>query len=82
MHRPERLRQAVQLDLLEGRVAGMIDREAAVIGRMPVLRGHHEVEVGQQPVHHRHDGVAIRHGERTAGEEVVLDVHEDERLHG
>ena len=44
MHRPERLRQAVQFDLVEHLLAGMACREAAVIGRMPILRGDHERE--------------------------------------
>ena len=44
MHRPEDLRQAGQLDFLARTATRMVGGEAAVVGRMPVLRGDDEAE--------------------------------------
>src|SRR5882672_5623634 len=82
MHRPERLRQTVQINLLEGLFARMIYREAAVVRRMPILRGDYERESRLKSVCDGNHSIAIRHRKRTAGEEVVLNIHKDECFHG
>ena len=46
--------------------------------RMPILREDHVLEAFGQRVDRRDHGIAVRHGERPAGEEVVLDVDDDE----
>jgi hypothetical protein len=48
--------------------------------RVPVLRQHHMVMTGDQMVDQRHDLVAVFHGERAAGAEIVLDVDDEQRL--
>src|SRR6266576_1250613 len=53
MHRPERLRQTVQINLLEGLFAQMIYREAAVVHRMPILRRDHNRKYRLQLVRNR-----------------------------
>jgi hypothetical protein len=53
-----------------------------VIRRVPVARGHNELEagVGGELVHALGDVVTLRHGERSAGGEVVLEVDYDQGL--
>jgi len=77
MHWPERLRQTVQMNLLEGLFARMICREAAVVSRMPILGGDYERKRRLKSVCDWNQSIAIRHRERTAGEEVVLNIHKD-----
>ena len=81
MHRPERLRETVQVNLLEHFLARMIRGKTAVIGRMPVLRGDHQRERRLQPVRDRNDFIAVRHRERAPGQEIVLNIHQDECFH-
>ena len=54
--------------------------ERGVVGRVPVARGHHQVEVAgaDQLVHAPGDVLAARHGEGAAGGEVVLEVDDEE----
>src|SRR5919205_2298081 len=56
--------------------------ERPMLGRVPVARGDHEVEAAavDQLVQPRGDLVALRHGERAAGREVVLEVDDHQRL--
>src|SRR6266404_1667376 len=77
MHWPERLRQPIQINLLEGLIARMICREAAVVRRMPILGGDYERKSRLKSVCDWNQSIAIRHRERTAGEEVVLNIHKD-----
>jgi hypothetical protein len=81
MLRPQRLRLAVQGDLLEWRAAGMRAGERDVPARMPVLRGHRvaEAALAQQGVNARHDQVAFVAGQAAAGHEVGLHVDQDQR---
>ena len=51
-----------------------------MVARVPILGQDHVGEFGGQPVHGRNDQVTLWHGERAARAEVVLDVHDDERL--
>ncbi len=68
----------MQVDHVAGPPAGVRRGEAAVPGRVPVLRGHDQVEPVDEAVDDRHDGVAVRHGQRPAGQEVVLHVDDDQ----
>ena len=81
MDGPEDLRQAVQFDHVAGPLAGVIGGEAAVAGGVPVLRGDDEVEFVLQAVRDGNDRVAVGDGQRAAGDEVVLNVDEDEGVH-
>ena len=80
MDGPHNLRQAVQVNLLEDFLARMIRREAAVIGGMPILRGDHQRERHLQLIRDRNHRVTLRHRECAAGEEVVLNINQDESL--
>ena len=82
MHRPQRLRQAIQFNLLKYALSRMARREAAVVGRMPILRGDHQRERRLESVYDRDDLVALRHGERAAGQEVVLNINQNQCFHG
>src|SRR6266404_4754125 len=82
MCRPERLRQTIQINLLEGLFARMICREAAVVSRMPILRRDHKRKNRLQLVRNRNYRVAVRDSQGAAGKEIVLDINQDERFHG
>jgi hypothetical protein len=75
------LREAVQVDLLEGPVTGVIGGKAAVIRVVPVLSGDDEREGGKQAIHHGNDDVTLRNGQCAAWKKVVLNVDEDEGIH-
>ena len=68
VHRPEDLRQAGQLDLLAHAAAGVVGGKAAVVGRVPVLRGRHQVKRRLEAVDDLNDLIALRHRQRTAGQ--------------
>jgi hypothetical protein len=72
----------VEVNDLTGRPAGMLNREAAVVDGVPVLRRDHPIEAADEAVGHRDDGVTGSDGEGAAGQEIVLKVDEDERTHG
>jgi hypothetical protein len=52
-----------------------------VSGRMPILSGNNERKTRLQSIGDGYDGIAVRNGQRAAGEEVVLQVNEDEAVH-
>ena len=81
MDRPKRLRQAVEVDVVEGFRAGMVRRETPVVARVPVLRRHDQVVVALEPVDDRHDLLAARHGERAARDEIHLHIDDDQGTH-
>ena len=56
----------------------MVGGERGVIGGMPVLRRHDMREAAHQPVDAGDHGVAVGHGERAAGAEIVLHVDGEE----
>ena len=60
----------------------MVAGEAAVVDGVPILRGHHEVELRHEFIDDGNDGIALRHGEVPAGEEVVLNIDDKESFHG
>ena len=51
MYGPEDLGEAGQFDHVTRLLARMIRGETAVIGRMPILRGHDQIELALQIVH-------------------------------
>src|ERR1043166_664528 len=59
MHRPKRLRQAVQIDLLVRFSSGMIRGEAAVIRRMPILRRDDQRKLHLETIRNRNHSIAI-----------------------
>ena len=80
MVRPQHLRAVGHLDQREGLGAGMVRREGRMVRRMPVLRQHHGREIAHQPVDPADDFIPARHGQGTAGAEVVLHVDHDQRF--
>src|ERR1041385_7402839 len=82
MRRPERLRQPIQINLVEDLFAGMICREAAMVRRMPNLRRDHKRKHRLQLIRNRNYPVAVRDSQGAAVEEVVLEINQDERFHG
>src|SRR5206468_1108242 len=76
--------QAVEVHHVPGGLAAMVGGEAAVIARMPVLRGDNDVEAApaDQLVGDGNDGIAFRHGERAAGDEIILQIDQDEGVPG
>jgi hypothetical protein len=81
MHGPERLAEAVELDLLEGGAARVVGGEAAVVGGVPILGGDDDGESPHEFIGDWDHLVAVGHSEGTSGKEVVLDVDEDEGGH-
>ena len=65
------------LSLLAGTLSAiMIGRKAGMVGRMPVLSGHNQLEGALQLVSQRNDGVAVRNRQRAARQKVVLKTNE------
>ena len=81
MIRPEDLIEAVQIDGVAGRLAGMLTGERAVVGRVPVLRRHNQIELRHQPIRDRDHLVAIRHRQRAAGQKIDLNIDHDQSVH-
>ena len=75
---PEDLRTVMQFDRLEGLLAGMARGEGGMALRMPVLRQNDMAEGLGEPVDRRDHRIAVGHGERAAGQEIVLNVDDDE----
>ena len=78
---PHDLWQATELGELADLLAGVIDREALVAGRMPVLRRDDRIEDALEAGGDRDRLVTARYGERASGTEVVLEIDEDEGAH-
>ena len=74
--------QAVQIDRFTRHAARVVGGEAAVVARMPVLRGHDKIVLRLDAIDQRHDPVAFGHGKRPARAKVVLDVGDDQGRHG
>ncbi|CUX15980.1 hypothetical protein AGR7B_Cc160030 [Agrobacterium deltaense RV3] len=83
MVRPHHLRLAGEFAHVEGFLAGMLGGEAAVIFRVPVLRGDDEIvaAIVDQGIGDGHDPVAIGNGQIAARAKTVLDIDEQQRLH-
>ena len=81
VHRPHHLRSTAELAELADLLAGVVRGEALVIARVPVLRRDHHVKSLHQLARDRHRLVAVRDGERATGQEVVLQIDENERAH-
>ena len=83
MHRPEGLSRLarIQFNLLEHLFARMIGGETAVVYRMPILRGDHKRKYRLEGVRHGNYRVAGRYRQRATGQEVVLNINQDECFH-
>jgi hypothetical protein len=81
VHWPEDLRQTIQIDLVVNVFAGMIGGEAAVVGRVPILRRDDDIEGGLQFVRNRNEFVALRDGESAARKEIILNIDQYECRH-
>jgi hypothetical protein len=79
---PEVLGAVRDLDGLEGALAGVGAGEGDVAGGVPVLGEDDVGEPGGDGVDSGDDGVAVRNGEGTAGEEVALHVDDQKRVCG
>ena len=77
---PQGLLAIGHLDRLEGLVPHMGRGKRAVPLGVPVLRQDLMLELAGEAVDHGDDGVAIRHGQRTARAEIVLDVNGDKKI--
>ena len=78
---PEHLRKSGEFDGVTDLFVGMIRGEAAVVSRMPVLRGNDEVVVREEFVDEGDEFVAARHAKRSAREEIILKVNDEECFH-
>src|SRR5215467_10271665 len=78
---PENLFYAVKDDALAGFFPRMICRKAAVIARMPIFRGEDQVEMVLQFIGNRNDFVAVRDSQSAAGQKIVLQIDDDQRVH-
>jgi hypothetical protein len=47
---------------------------------MPVLRQCDVIEAPGKPIDDRHDRIAVRHGKRTTGAEIVLDIDDQQQI--
>ncbi|GMV97265.1 MAG: hypothetical protein AMXMBFR83_16230 [Phycisphaerae bacterium] len=52
-----------------------------MIGRMPILRRHHQLEAGHQSVGDRDHLIPARNRQGPTGKKVVLNVHQDQGFH-
>jgi hypothetical protein len=77
----------VDAQLGAGRLLDAMDRpgatllvEGVMIGRMPIARRNHHIELLREPIERLDNLVAPVDGQRAPGTEVVLDVDDDERF--
>jgi hypothetical protein len=75
---PQRLLAIGHRDVGEGGTPLVAGGEAGMTPRVPILRQHHMIESLDQPVDRPDDLVPLRHRQRTAGAEIVLDVDDDQ----
>ena len=81
VHRPEDLFDAVERNAVAGFFTGMIWRETAVVGRMPILRSKNQIEPSLQFICHRDDFITVRHRQRAAGQKIILKIDDNQRIH-
>src|SRR3954451_25298672 len=81
MHGPEDLFDSVENDAITGLPALVICGEAAVIGWMPIFGRDDEIEASLQSICKRHNLIAVRHGYSAAGQKVIVNVDENQRVH-
>jgi hypothetical protein len=58
-----------------------MDGETAVIGRMPILGGHDERKLCLELVGQRDNLVPLGHGQSSSGQEVILNIDQDQCVH-
>jgi hypothetical protein len=76
MDGPQNLGQASQIDDVANFSPCMVGGKAAMVSGMPVLRGHHQVEVTLEVVKDAYDFMPSRDSQHSARTEVVLNVHD------
>src|SRR5437867_2138249 len=81
MHRPQNLFDAVENDALARFFAWVICGKTAVIRWVPVFCGNNQVETPLQFISDWNDFIAMRHGQRAAGQKIILKIDNDERIH-
>src|SRR6266498_749099 len=81
VHWPQDLFDSVEHDAIPRFLALMICREAAVVGRMPILRRDDEIKVPLQFVGERDDFITVWHGQRATGQKVILKIDNDQYVH-
>src|SRR6266436_8169470 len=78
--RPQNLRAVRDFDGIERASAGVRAGKRSMSRRVPVLGQDHMGEGSRQPVDRGDDRIAIGHGERTAGAEIVLDIDDQQNV--
>src|SRR5205823_463459 len=78
---PEGLLDAIEVNDVAGFFAGVSGGEAAVVGGVPVLRSDDDLEFGHECVGDGEDFVAFVDGQCAAGDEIVLQVYENQCTH-
>jgi hypothetical protein len=58
----------------------MVYGEGNMIGRMPITGGDNRVEYGLNLIDDRYDLVSLLNGEGTSGAEIVLYIHNQQRI--
>jgi hypothetical protein len=81
MQGPEDLFDTVKNDAISRLFARMICSEAAMVGRMPILRRQDELKVSLQFVGDGNDFITVRYGQRAAGQKIILKINDDQRFH-
>jgi len=79
---PEQLFQTVQPDRLAGAMSRMLAGKAGMSGRMPVFAGHHQIVSGHPAIGAGDDLITLGYGQGAAGQEILLEVDQQEGLHG
>ncbi len=72
----------MQVDHVARLLSRMLRGETSMIRRVPVPRGHDEIVMQLKPIDQGHDGIAFGHGQGPARQEIVLQVDEDQSVHG
>ena len=78
VHRPEHLLDAADHPTVKRPSGEVIDGKRAVLRRMPVLRQDADLGLREQPIHQRHDGVAVVDRESPSRTKIVLQIDDDE----
>src|SRR5262249_49920736 len=77
MHRPEDLFDSIENDAIAGFFAWVICGKTAVIGRMPILGRHDQIEASLQFICKRDDLITMRNRQGATREKINLKIDED-----
>ncbi len=78
---PEHLLQSVQVDHLPGFAPGVVRREGAVVGRVPVLTRYHDRVLWHKLIRQRYYRISFGYRQHPGRHEIHLKVDEDEGTH-